>query len=373
MTDRSLVGVRHISAWLYDALQRLYSEAPYRLSGAGRAFPAWHYFFEITRRCNLRCRMCQYIDYLETTSGAEQRQGELSTDEWEDVIAQAGRFSLITFTGGEPMIREDFLALLAYAALRARVHYITNATLLDEPIAAASVALAPRRPGGRGLNFVGVSLEGPAELHDQIRQQSGAFERSVRGIGLLRANRDAQKKICPMIHITTVIQRANVTALEHMPGIAASLGADTLNLATETRMHDLPGLGEQPAEDMSADQIAWPRIAPDLLRDALEKTEAAAKEHGITLRLPRMPRAELLRYYSDKVDLKRYTCRSPWNTLIISRTGDAYPCWLVKVGNVREQPLRDLWNNERMRQFRKRCRKQLFPLCPGCCFIEYCG
>ena len=371
MSDNSSSISNSISSWLYDAFQRLYSEAPYRLSKTGRAFPAWHFFLELTRRCNLRCRMCQYITYLENTSGAEQRQGELTTEEWKGVIDQTGRLSFITFTGGEPLIREDFLELLTYAAQRARVHYITNATLLKAPTAEASVNLAPRRIGGKGLNFVGVSLEGPAELHDHIRQQPGAFDKSAAGIKLLSDFRGTLKKQCPMVHITTVIQDANVHALEHMPQIAASLGADTLNLTTETRVFDLPELGKRPPGAWRTEEIPRPRIAPETLSDALEKTEKAAQQIGIALRMPRIPRQELLRYYSGEVDLSRYTCRSPWNTLTVGRTGDAYPCWLLTIGNVRERSLAELWNNEKMRKFRQACRKGLFAPCPGCCFIEY--
>ena len=84
-----------------------------------------------------------------------------------------------------------------------------------------------------------------------------------------------------------------------------------------------------------------------------------------------MPREELLLYYDGNIDVQQYTCRSPWNTLIIGRTGDAFPCWLKKVGNIREQSLQELWNSKQTRGFRQACKNGLFPVCPGCCFIEY--
>ena len=365
--------LQHLTAWLYDALQRAYSEAPYRAFKSGRAFPAWHYLFEVTRRCNLRCRMCQYISWLENASSAEQREGELTTDEWKRVIDQTGRLSFITFTGGEPLMRPDFLELLAYASRKARTHYISNATMLTESAATASVECAPCRLGGRGLNFIGVSLEGPGEVHDAIRQQSGAFERSTTGIRMLNEVRKRAGKSCPLVHITTVIQQANMEELEHLPEIVASIGGDVLNLVTESRMHDVTGLGERPYGVWKEEDVVWPRIERKALEEAFSKTDEAARKHGVEVRWPRMPREELLRYYESSLDIGDYTCRSPWNTLIIGRTGDAYPCWLAKIGNVRDHSMKSLWNSEQTRRFRRACRSSLFPLCPGCCFIEHVG
>ncbi|MCK5861031.1 MAG: radical SAM protein, partial [Candidatus Hydrogenedentes bacterium] len=323
MSERVSFRLQHLTARFYDALQRMYSEVPYRAFKSGKAFPAWHYLFEVTRRCNLRCRMCQYISWLENASGEEQRDGELTTDEWKRVIDQVGRLSFITFTGGEPLMRSDFLELLAYASRKSRTHYISNATMLTEKAAISSVACAPRHLGGRGLNFIGVSLEGPGEIHDAIRQQTGAFERSTAGIRMLNKMRKRAGKSCPLVHITSVIQQANVAQLEYLPEIVASIGADVLNLVTESRMHDLPGLGERPYGIWKHEDVSWPRIERKALEDAFVKTDEAARKHGVEVRWPRMPREELLRYYESSLNVRDYTCRSPWNTLIIGRTGDA--------------------------------------------------
>jgi radical SAM protein with 4Fe4S-binding SPASM domain len=362
---------QQMMAWAYDLFQHMYSEAPYRLSPSGKALPAWHYFIEVTRRCNLRCRMCQYLSYLENVPVAEQKKGELSLDEWKNVVDQTNRLGLITFTGGEPLVRSDFFDLLAYASARRRTHFISNATMLKEAAVHSCVELAPARLGGKGLNALGVSLEAPDELHDEIRHQKGAFEKSTDGVRLLTEARKKAGKTCPLIHITTVIQQANVHVLAEMPALAASLGADSLNLVTETRLHDLPGLGEEPPGKWRASDLEWPRVDRTALEKALAETGEAARRHNIELRLPRMPREELLKYYDGGIDARQYTCRSPWNTLIIGRTGEVFPCWLQKIGNVREEKLATMWNSAQTRAFRRACRNCLFPVCPGCCFIEY--
>lgn len=358
-------------ARMYDYAQRMYSAIPYKFLSNGYSFPAWHYYIEVTRRCNLRCKMCQYIDWLENTPIREQMKDELSTDEWLHVLRQIPRFSLITFTGGEAFVRKDFMELLAFASKRARTHFVSNTTMMPEDRAEAIVALAPRRLGGIGFNFAGTSIEGPGDRHDEIRQMRGAWNRSMKGIAALRKFRERSGKQCPLIHVTTVIQQANVDVLHLMPAMIRESGADVLNLVTETRMHDLPDLGDVDPATYNTEDIKWPKIDRRQLNEALDRTEAEARRVGVELRVPRMPREELLKYYDGGINLKHYECRNAWNTLIIGRQGNAYPCWIQKVGNVREQSLKELWNNAAMRGFRQTCQKKLFAMCPGCCFLDH--
>lgn len=357
---------------LYEAAQRLYSTIPYKFLKNGYSFPPWHYYIEITRRCNLRCKMCQYIDWLENVPIKEQKEGELSTDEWLHVVDQVQPWSLVTFTGGEVYVRKDFMSILERASRRARTHFISNTTMMPADRAEDVVELAPKHLGGKGFNFAGTSIEGPGERHDEIRKMRGAWDRSMSGISNLRDSRERAGKQCPLIHVTTVIQQDNLDVIHLMPGMIAEAGVDVLNLVTETRMHDLPNLGDVDPAIFNYEDITWPKLDRKELSDALDRTEREAEKHGVELRLPRMPREELLNYYGDTfIDLKNYECRNAWNTMIIGRQGNAYPCWIQKVGNVREQSLKELWNNATMREFRQTCQKKLFATCPGCCFLDH--
>lgn len=358
-------------ARIYEVTQRFYSALPYHYFKGGYSFPAWHYYFEVTRRCNLRCKMCQYIEWLENEPAEKQKEGELTTGEWHSVIEQLHRFSFVTFTGGEPLVRKDFIELLEHAGLKARTHVISNTTMLTGERSVALVALAPKRLGGRGLNFMGTSIEGPGDRHDEIRRLEGAYERSISGVQRLCEHRERTGKQCPMIHVTTVIQKGNVDVLHHLPKLMKDAGVDVLNFVTETRMFELPGLGEVDPATYKLRDLQFPQIDRATLAEALDKTIAAAKACGIELRLPRMPIKDLLNYYDGGFKLGDFECRNAWNTLFVGRTGDVYPCWIRRVGNIRENSLQELWNNATMRDFRQTCQKRLFAPCPGCCFIEH--
>lgn len=354
----------------YQQISHLHNAVPYRLSKAGTAFPAWHYFFEVTRRCNLRCKMCQYIDWLENVPIPEQRDGELSTEEWLDVIDQTGPFSLITFTGGEVFVRKDFMTILKHACSKRRVHFISNATMMKEDRARELVELAPKFFGMPGLNFIGVSIDGTQEVHDVIRAQEGSFEKSTEGMKRIAKIRDELGRSTPWMHMNFVMQNENLEDLPEMPRIAKECGAKVLNLLTEIRSFDNPELG-------FTDPAPLKNEVPPIPREALDRQMTKALENGqklgIEVRLPRMPYEEVLNHYDQGYDLDKFQCRSIWTNLYVGSKGGVYPCFIQKVGNVRENSLKEIWNGEDMRAFRRRRREMAFEVCRGCCEIEYKG
>ena len=63
--------------------------------------------FELTARCNLKCKMCLVRVDEETISSLGLR--ELTTKEWIDLAKQARKWTLQLFAHrGEPMLRKDF-------------------------------------------------------------------------------------------------------------------------------------------------------------------------------------------------------------------------------------------------------------------------
>jgi len=88
--------------------------------------------FEATARCNLRCLHC----YNVWKDPVAYSQDELDTNRAAALIDRAIRQSRcrrFTFTGGEPVLRDDLEQLVARAARHCEgINLITNGTLLDE-------------------------------------------------------------------------------------------------------------------------------------------------------------------------------------------------------------------------------------------------
>lgn len=133
---------------------------------------SWNY----TRTCNLKCKHCY------SSSEAKQYENELTTEEALKFIEDCADFKVptILFSGGEPLIREDFFTLAEHAAkLGVRPTLSTNGTLITPEIAAKIKAI--------GVGYVGISLDGLREVNDEFRGVPGAFDMALQGIRNCRA------------------------------------------------------------------------------------------------------------------------------------------------------------------------------------------
>ena len=111
--------------------------------------------FELTSRCNFNCKMC-YIHGMEDMDSL--RKGELSVKEWLSIAEEAkkGGLLFLLLTGGEAMIRDDFMELYeALAQMGFRLVINTNGSLVTDEI----LDLFRRYPPGR----VNVSMYGASE------------------------------------------------------------------------------------------------------------------------------------------------------------------------------------------------------------------
>ena len=124
-----------------------------------------------TRTCNLRCRHC----YME--SDGQKYDGELTTEEAKRFIDDLAEFRVpvLLFSGGEPLIRPDFFELAEHAAERGvRPTLSTNGTLITRDVA--------QRIKDLGVGYVGISLDGLADVNDMFRGVDGAYQRAMAGI-----------------------------------------------------------------------------------------------------------------------------------------------------------------------------------------------
>jgi radical SAM protein with 4Fe4S-binding SPASM domain len=135
--------------------------------------------FELTRRCNNRCRHC-YNNLAAGDAAAARR--ELGTDEVIRLlgeIAEAGCVWVL-LTGGEILLRPDFKEIYTGAKEKGLlVTLFTNATLVTPEVADHLVQYRPFS--------IEVTLYGATQATcERVTGVAGSFERCMAGIGLLR-------------------------------------------------------------------------------------------------------------------------------------------------------------------------------------------
>jgi len=79
---------------------------------------------------------------------------------------------------------------------------------------------------------------------------------------------------------------------------------------------------------------------------------------------------EIRQWYSARATLGR-RCVFIWRSTFLNAQGDVYPCQFlyVRMGNVRQNQMVKIWNNDLYRRFRDTLRKGLMPGCARCCKI----
>ena len=334
----------------------------------------------LTRRCNLKCVMCEQHRHAPGPTGLSWYDPlrELPLSTWVGLLDQVAAFRpRLYLTGGEPTLYPHFAAFLTEAKQRGFVvHIQTNGTLLDR-VADTLVA--------EGVELVTVSLDGPLEVHDAIRGQAGAFRKTCEGIKALAAARDRQRSPGPIILINCVISKASLPTLAQMVPLAHELGADVLqiqhtifNTAANVQRHNLalsPDFAARTKLDLTSPSIPegeyyeskiTPADLPGLL-DQFREARRLAKNRLKLLFLPNLPRDLLGPYYLDLTHPFPQVCKSPWKVCRILPDGTVSPCLHLVAGNIATQTFPEIWNGPRMRRFRQIISRRLFPGCARCC------
>lgn len=131
--------------------------------------------FELTVRCNLKCKMCLFRHCEEENKELVSR--ELTADEWIKIAEDAAKMGTgsILITGGEPMLRKDFHEI--YKGIYKQgfmISLYTNATLVDDRIMELLSEYPPHK--------IGISIYGASgEAYEKICGNKNAFDKAIKG------------------------------------------------------------------------------------------------------------------------------------------------------------------------------------------------
>ena len=301
-----------------------------------------------TRRCNLRCLHC----YSE--SGPAERDS-IAPAAARSAVASASRlgYTMLSVSGGEPLMYEGLWELLDQARRAGMVRAIVTNGVSLTPAVAARLRDA--------VDVVAVSLDGPPDRHNHLRQHPAAFERMEQGLAALRVEGVRFKLLCS-------VSAESLAYLPWAASFAIQQGASALQI------HPIEPAGR--AERLPRD------AAPD---------ETALKAYLIAERL-RQIWGEQLQVDVDIADLLPFACdtgapascpsivagddlSAVVSPLVIEPDGAVVPLRYgfsraFAIGNIHEAPLDDLartWLASRARAFVALSRSALAAAAAGPC------
>ena len=133
--------------------------------------------WNLIRRCNLLCKHCYSI------SGDVDFPGELTTEDVFQVMNDLKAFHVpvLILSGGEPLMRPDIFDISRRAKdLGFYVGLSSNGTLINADNIGEIREI--------GYDYVGISLDGIKETHDEFRRRQGSFDDALAAIRLCRDN-----------------------------------------------------------------------------------------------------------------------------------------------------------------------------------------
>jgi radical SAM protein with 4Fe4S-binding SPASM domain len=282
------------------------------------------------------------------------RTGDMSFENFKCIIDNEFPYwhSIMLQGAGEPFLNEDVFHMIAYEKRMGNyVSTFTNATLLDTGTC--------KRIINSGLDSLRFSLDGAtADTFERLR--GGAdFERVVANIKnfitIMREARGSVKK--PKLSITVVAMEENIHEIPDIVSLAAELGINFLEVQAY----------QQPM-NIESTNIHFPNRA--LAKHCLERAVARGKKIGVKVQIPQS-------MYQAGAELEdtpvRRNCVSPWVQVYITHDGYVTPCCRnftsqhYTCGNIFQEPLRRIWNNDKYQKFRTQLRSLRVPtICVNC-------
>lgn len=348
---------------LYNIILKCYGNVTSILP-FGYALPPVHIYYDVTKDCNLNCSFCisRHLKQYNTINDISDNNSMLV---FKSLIKQLPKFSLLSFTGGEPLMSPKFLDIAKCASTSHRTSLITNGTLISDTVAKDLVKIGAATLISKGLIAIDVSLHGNREIHNLSVGNNAAYDLATEGIRRVIYYKKRERKKYPIVNLRCIINPHNYTLLKDMLEVGKELGVDIYTFSL------LSCIGSQFLSEGFRECID-----SDVLKDELNGLFEKARECKLEIWFSpsELPIFEIVRYYSKKTNLSQYRCVFPWSRAVVSFNGDFLICRRYLIGNLKQQRFIKLWNNISSRKFRLHLKRSILTEdCLGCCGMIFTG
>ncbi|MBN1675173.1 MAG: anaerobic sulfatase maturase [Kiritimatiellae bacterium] len=310
--------------------------------------------------CNLRCTYCFYLDRRELYP--DTRVHRMSDEVLEAMIrsfmATPQPQYAIGWQGGEPTLMglDFFKRVTALQQKYGRAGSVvanglqTNSILINDEFAEHLAR----------YNFlVGVSLDGPAEVHNQYRRFAdgrATHDRVIRAIRTLERHR-VEYNVLTLVSQSNVRNPAEIYRYLCDQGVYYHQYIECVEFDREGRLQPFAITAQQWGDFLCAVFDEW--IKRDMRRISVRLFDSI-----LTMMVDGMPNVCQM-----GADCRQY--------FVVEHNGDVYPCDFfvrreLKLGNVLTGSWHEFQTSELYRQFGER-KRQWHPNCAACEFVRFCA
>lgn len=330
-------------------------------------------YFRITPLCNLKCVMCgQRGDkgVLQGDFAREEAKKIISLERYKSLVDEiAPNKPVFYMWGGEPFLYPDFMDLAEYIISKKCVMSVnTNGTFLKKEA---------ERIVRDKWNALFVSLDGFEDVNDAIRGK-GSYKRVIEGFKEVNKQKKLQNSKFPHMGIVTTVSNLNYMYLDKLVEAVKDFELDWhfINLGTYSNDDIVKKHTEFMKDKLDTDIYCLEAyntgynkgIDGEIFSKILDKIHSLKPGYPIVT-VPAINPEKITEYYANLETIVRDECPVPWSQCNIDYNGDVhfcadYPDYIL--GNIKNDNLYDILNNERAVKFRKTLKEADHGLFPGC-------
>lgn len=340
-----------------------------------------NYFFSpewivlgVNNVCNLHCKMCDVGTKTLETNFAQNLIGthplNMPLDLIKKIIDQTAQFypkAKIGYAFTEPLVYPHLEESLSHAKSKnLKTSITTNALTLKQNA---------EKLVNSGLTELYISLDGPQEIHNQIRGHAKSFQKAIEGI-------EAVLEINPKqsISIFCVITEWNIGHLKEFAEFfrkypLKEMGFMHTNFTPQSvaDQHNLIWGNRYTATASNVEEISIDNYDLELLWSEIK--EIKKENYGFLIHFsPEIASKEkLFEFYHQPEKIIGKICNDVFSNIMIKSDGSVIPahgrCYNLQLGNIHTESLKEIWNASVLRQFRSDLIKNggLLPACSRCC------
>ena len=287
--------------------------------------------WSITGECNLKCRHC----FMSAPGGKHGSPTHEQLIETMDQFVECGIFQ-VGITGGEPLIRPDFLEIVKELLKREiGINCIyTNGWLVNEELLDAIEALGIKPPFQLSYDGVG--------QHDFLRGIDGCEERTLNALRLLQERGYS-------VSVSTCLHKGNIHTIRETVKLMASLGVRSMKIGAtlvlgEWACDELREISLTPTEELEA----FEKYIPEFFEDGAPLSIMLSGTFSYN-KFEESWSFNCYRPCPTKWEGKVLSCPSIKNAFYVGADGMVAPCmgmcdcgYATNFPNLYKEPLRDI-------------------------------
>ncbi len=343
----------------------LYTKLVVREAGVGIMDPLWTTFprlfgmpsffeIEVTTRCHLKCQICERTYW---SKDQEEWNRQITYEQFTRIVDQFPGLKWCSPTGeGTALLHPDFMRMLQYLKDRdVFIEFAESFDLVDEGVARQFIEM--------GVDKISLSMDAATQETYEAIKIGCNFERTLGNVRRFIALKKEIGSPIPELCFRYIINTLNVHEAPAFVELVRSLG-DPRDLGDGSYL-EFAGL-------LYFDETRRLHV-PDVPQEIIAEVHRKAEELGVRVTWI---------HAQDEV-AKRPLMRhcAAWTEPYITVTGHVVPCCAIlmsnnreyirshSLGNILEQPWREIWGSPRYRELRRAVPDMSKPvplLCVGC-------